>query len=157
MNDTLHQAYEGSQVKNPGNVLSSATLADLQSLQTSKVYPEGYQFFLYGQPAAGIYILQAGRVRLCIDGEGHKLTIGQAMPGDVLGLSAVVSGKAHEETAEAALPCRAGFITYKDFLRFVDQHAEAAYWVVQLLSDHMTVAFAQLSSVHGLPVRRVTQ
>lgn len=157
MKDIFHQVYEASEVKNPGNVLSPATLADLKSLQTRKIYPEGYEFFARGQSPAGIYILYAGQVRLCINNSDDKLTLGLALPGDILGLSAVVSGKAYEETAEAALPCRAGFITCKDFLRFLDQHPEAAYWIVQLLSDRVTVAFEQLSSVRGLPSRRAVQ
>jgi CRP/FNR family transcriptional regulator, cyclic AMP receptor protein len=157
MKDMFHQAFETPEVKNPGKVLSPATLADLKSLQTRKIYPEGYEFFVRGQSAAGIYILYAGKVRLCVNNSDDKLTIGYALPGDILGLSAVVLGKAYEETAEAALPCRAGFIACKDFLRFLDQHAEAAYWIVQLLSDRVTVAFEQLSTFRDLPCRRATQ
>jgi len=151
------KATEAPEVKNPGNVLSPATLADLNSLQTIRVYPEGYEFFVRGQSPPGIYILHAGRVRLCINNSDDKLTIGQALPGEILGLSAVVLGKAYEETAEAAIPCRAGFITRKDFLHFLDHHPEAAFWIVQLLSDRVTVAFEQLSSFRGLPCRRATQ
>ena len=153
----FHQAYEACEVKNPENVLLPATLEHLKSLQKRKIYPEGYKFFVRGQSPAGIYLLHAGRVRLCINCSDDKLTIGQAWPGDILGLSAVVLGKGHEETAEAALPCRAGFIACKDFLHFVDQHSEAAYWIVQLLSDHVTVALEQLSSFRGLPTRRAVQ
>jgi CRP/FNR family cyclic AMP-dependent transcriptional regulator len=157
MKDSYHQAYEASEVKNPGNVLSSATLADLQSLQTRKVYPEGYEFFTRGQSPEGIYVLYAGRVRLCINGSRDKLTVGHALPGDILGLSAVVSGKAYEETAEAALPCRAGFVGCRDFLHFLNDHPEAAYWIVRLLSDRVTIAFEQLSFARGWPCRRAVQ
>ena len=157
MKATSRPESEQPEIKNPGEILSLATIEDLKSLQKRKIYPEGYQFFVRGHSPVGIYILYAGRVRLCVDGNDDKLTIGQALPGDILGLSAVVSGKAYEETAEAALPCRAGFITCKDFLRFVDQHAEAAYWIVQLLSDRVTFAFEQLSSTRGWPCRKAVQ
>lgn len=157
MKDMFHQAYGASGAKNPGNVLLPATLAALKTLQTRKIYPEGYEFFARGQSPSGIYILHAGRVQLSIDNGGGRLILGFALPGDILGLSAVVSGKHHEETAEAAVSCRAGFISCKDFLRFVDQHPEAAFWIVQLLSERVTVAFEHLSSFRGLPYRRMTQ
>jgi len=74
------------------------------------------------------------------------MIMGTALPGDILGLSAIVSGKFYEETAVAAVASRTGFVKSKDFLYFVRSHPEAAFWVVQLLSDRVTTTFEQLSS-----------
>jgi CRP/FNR family transcriptional regulator, cyclic AMP receptor protein len=131
--------------------------AALASIETRKAYPEGYEFFAPGEPASGIYILYGGRARLTlVDREGGELTLGFAEPGDILGLSAAVTGRRHEERAEATLPCQAGFIKGRDFLQFLDHHPEAAFWTVQLLSNRVAAAFEHLSSVRGIPPRRIT-
>lgn len=157
MKETSHQASEASEVKNPGGILSAATLAALTAMEARKIYPEGYEFYAHGQSPEGIYILYAGKVRLCVNNDNEMFTVGETLPGDILGLTEVVLGKPCKETAEAVLPCRAGFIASKDFLHFLDRHREAAYWVVQLLSDRVTLAFAQLSTARGLPCRRPVQ
>ena len=143
MTDMFDPVYDKPGGKGLGNILPPASLAALDILQTNAAYPERYKFFTRGQSPSGIYILHAGRVRLSIDNDNGKLVLGVALPGDILGLSAVVSGHCHEETAEAAIPCQAGFITCKNFLRFVDQHPEAA--------------FEHLASFQGLPFRRIMQ
>lgn len=158
MKDMFYRPYEPSGTKNPGNVLTPATLAAFETLQRKKVYPEGFTFFARGQSPTGIYILHAGRVGLSIDCSDKKFLLGFALPGDILGLSAVVSGAAHEVTAEATSPCRAGFVKGPEFLHLVSQHPEAAFWIVKLLSERLAVALEQLSSlrplVHPFPASR---
>lgn len=138
--------------------LSAVVLAALEDLQTTKVCPEGLELFLEGQLPAGIYILNAGRVKLSVtDNHGQQVTVGTALPGDILGLSAAVSGKCYEETAVAMIPCQIGFIKRKDFLSFLDRHPEAAFWVVQLLSDRVTTTLEQLSCLKRTPSSAVRQ
>jgi CRP/FNR family transcriptional regulator, cyclic AMP receptor protein len=157
MTDMFDPAYDKPGGKDSGNILPPSTLTALKMLQTNLAYPEGYKFFTRGQSPSGIYILHAGRVRISVDNGGEKLLLDFALPGDILGLSAVVSGQCHEETAEAAIPCQAGFITCKDFQSFLDQHPEAAFWIVQVLSKHVTSALEHLASFQRLPSRRMTQ
>lgn len=130
--------------------------AALAAIETRRAYPRGYEFFAPGEPALGIYILYGGRARLTlVDSEGEELTLGFAGPGDILGLSAAVTGQRHEERAEATLPCEAGFIKGRDFLHFLGRHPEAAFWTVQHLSQRVATAFAHLSSLRGTPPRRI--
>ena len=161
MKDMFYQPYEPSGAKNRGDILAPATLAAFEILQRKKVYSEGSVFFARGQSPTGIYVLHAGRVELSIDCGDKKLILGFALPGDILGLSAVVSGAAHEMTAEATSPCRAGFIKGEDFRHFVSQHPEAAYWIVKLLSERLTVVSERLSFlralVHPFPANRAEE
>lgn len=142
----------------PGRPLPSVAITALKAIQTMKVHPKGCEFFLEGQSPEGIYIVYAGRVELSIaDNQGRKMILGLARPGDILGLSAVLSGKHHEETAAAAVPSQTGFVKGKDFLRFLDNHPEAAYWVVQLLSERVTTTLEQLSCIRHVPSRGINQ
>lgn len=74
-----------------------------------------------------------------------------ALPGAILGLSAVLSGKHHEESAAAAVSSKAGFIKREDFLDFLGNYREAAFWVVQLLSQQVTSALEHICRIEPLP------
>jgi CRP/FNR family transcriptional regulator, cyclic AMP receptor protein len=142
-------------VRNP---LPPVALSALRSIQTTEVCPKGHEFFLEGQAPTGIYILYAGRVDLSVtDAHGRQMVLGTALPGDILGLSAALSGKYYEETAVAATTCQTGFVKCPDFLHFLSHHPEAAFWVVQLLSDRVTTTLDQLSCISHLPARVARQ
>lgn len=157
----MKEAYQPPKgTSKPGKVrspLPPVALTALRSIQTTKVFPKGHQFFLEGQSSLGIFILYAGSVELSVtDSHGRPMLLGTALPGDILGLSAALSGK-YEETAVAAVTCQTGFIKCEDFLRFLDHHPEAAFWVVQLLSDRVTTTLHQLSCIHHLPFEGLRQ
>ncbi len=140
------------------NPLPPVALTALRTIQTTKVCPKGHEFFLEGQPPRGIFILYTGRVELSVtDAHGRQLVLATAAAGDVLGLSATLSGRYHEETAIAAVPCRTGFVKCTDFLHFLGHHPAAAFWVVQLLSDRVTTTLEQLSCSHHLQLKGLQQ
>lgn len=155
MKATLHQAI-GRPAGRHRSALPDGALAALRSIQTTKVFPSGHEFFLEGQTPQGIYILYSGRVELSVtDIHGRQMVLGTALPGDVLGLSAVVSGKYYEETAVAKVPSQIGFVRSQDFLRFLARHPEAAFWVVQLLSDRVATTLEQLSYIKQSPSKSI--
>lgn len=154
MKDISHRPLETMET----GILSSPAFATIEGIETREIYPSGHKFFAQGQPASGVYLLYAGGVQLSItDGDGGELVLGLATPGNILGLSATVSGKCHEETAKATAICQAGFITGKDFLHFLGSHPEAAFRIVQVLSDRVAIAFEQLSSIQRGGHRRAPQ
>lgn len=128
--------------------LPPVILAALGNIQATKIYPKGFEFFLEGQSPLGIYILYSGRVQLSVtDNHGRQMNLGMALSGDILGLSGALSGRCHEETAVAVVPSQAGFIRCRDFLGFMDDHPEAAFWVVQLMSAQVTTTLEQVSCI----------
>ena len=69
-------------------------------------------------------MLCKGRVKLSIcASDGKTLILKIAEPGEVLGLSATVSGKAYELTAETIDPCQVNFVKREDFLHFLKDHS----------------------------------
>ena len=58
-----------------------------------------------------------------------------AEPGEVLGLSATISGKPYEVTAETLDPCQVNFVKREDFLRFLKDDVEACFKVAEQLSE----------------------
>ena len=77
-----------------------------------------------------------------------------AGPGEVLGLSAALSGKSYEVTAEMLDDAQVAFIRRKQLLRFLREHREACLQVVHLLSQDLHVAFDRVRTVGLARTRR---
>jgi CRP/FNR family transcriptional regulator len=81
-------------------------------------------------------MLCSGRVKLTTcSGEGKALITQIADPGDLLGLSATISGKPYEVTAETLAPCQVNFIRREDFLRFLTKHGLVCLRAAEYLSQ----------------------
>ena len=96
----------------------------------------------------GIFVLCKGRVKLSIcSTDGKTLILKIAEPGEVLGLSATVSGKPYELTAETVDPCQVNFVKRDDFLRFLKEHSDACLRVAEQLSDKYNTACREIRSL----------
>src|SRR5438445_259288 len=81
--------------------MPESELLGFERLKTTKVYPKGTRVFMEGQTSSGIYMLCQGRVKVSsCSPDGKIMILGFAQPGDVLGLSAVISSLEYESTAE---------------------------------------------------------
>jgi CRP/FNR family transcriptional regulator len=123
-------------------------LTDLSAVASPAVYPAGAFLFLEKQSARGVYILCQGEVKLSISSkEGKRMILRIAKPGEILGLSAALSGNAYESTAETLHPCQATFILREHFLHYIAQHAEAYQNMVRQLTAEYHSAHEQLRTV----------
>lgn len=130
------------------NCLSEAARNDLDAMTFPSAYPAHTVLFSETQPANGIVIILEGEVRLSINSsEGRRLSFRIAKPGEVLGLSAVVSGKAYEMTAETIYPAKIAHITRQQFLQFLSSHPEAYQTVAREMIRSFNVACEQLRMV----------
>jgi len=128
--------------------LRETTIQNLDALKISNVYPRGSVLFIEGQPSQGVYILCQGRVKLSTCSRDGKIIILQiAEAGEVLGLSAVVSGSFYEVTAEVVEPCQISFIRKPDFLRLLQQNPDACLNAVKQLSQNYQKAHLQICSL----------
>ena len=93
-------------------------------------------------------MLCKGRVKLSIcSTDGKTLILKIAEPGEVLGLSATVSGKTYELTAETVDPCQVNFVKREDFLRFLKEHSDACLRVAEQLSEKYNSACREIRSL----------
>jgi len=103
---------------------------------------KGTVLFREGESPAGIFVLCSGRVELSItSSDGRNLLLQVAHPGEVLGASAVMSGKNYEVRAETAAPSQLIFIRRKDFLRCLRDYTEACVHLVQRLGGDLQGAY----------------
>lgn len=128
--------------------LKEATRQSLETLKISNLYPRGSVLFAEGQPAQGVYILCQGRIKLSTCSRDGKVIILQiAAAGEVLGLSAVISGSDYEATAEVIEPCQISFIRKADFLWLLQQNTDACLNAVKQLSQNYQTAHMQICSL----------
>jgi CRP/FNR family transcriptional regulator len=128
--------------------LASGALEAFDGIKTAQSFPKGTMLFREGHPARGVFLLCEGRVRLSLCSEnGSRLTLRVATPGEVLGLSACLSGGSYEVTAEALDPVWIAAVRRKDLLRFLREHAEVCLQVVNLLSEDLHVAYNRVRAV----------
>ena len=128
--------------------LPQHTVQALETIKYTTAYPKGAVLFVEGQAARGVFILCRGRVKLSIcSSDGKTLILKIAEPGEVLGLSASVSGKPYELTAETLDPCQVNFVKREDFLRFLREHNEVCLRVAEQLSEKYNTACHEIRSL----------
>lgn len=128
--------------------LPKQALEFMEQIRSTAAYPKGAMLFVEGQESRGIFVLCRGRVKLMTSSEDGKTVILRiAEGGEVLGLSATVSGRPYEVTAETLEPCEANFISRRDFLQFLRQEGEVAINVARELSNHYHCAYRDVRSL----------
>jgi CRP/FNR family transcriptional regulator len=128
--------------------LSFAAAKEFAAIKYSSDYPMGSVLFTEHGDPRGIFILCSGQVKLSVSSSGGKTLIMRiAKPGDILGLTARMSGIPYEANAETLHPCRATFIRRSDLLRFLTTYPEAYQAIVGQLSSQYTSACQQLRTI----------
>jgi CRP/FNR family transcriptional regulator, cyclic AMP receptor protein len=116
--------------------LPADLLKEFETLKYGTVFPKGAMLFVEGQAPRGVFMLCTGRIKLTTcSGEGKALITQIAEPGELLGLSATISGKPYEVTAETLAPCQVNFIRREDFLRFLTEQGVACLRAAEYLSQ----------------------
>ena len=128
--------------------LSTATLQEFEAIKYTSAYPRSAVLFVEGQAPRGVFVLCQGRVKLSLSSsDGKTLILKIAEPSEVLGLSATVSGKPYELTAETLDPCQVNFVKREDFLRFLREHSDVCFRVAEQLSDKFSAACHEIRSL----------
>ena len=131
--------------------LPPTALQAFQGIKYATVYPRGAVLFVQGQLPRGIFVLCKGSAKLAIDSpSGTTVIVKVAEPGEVLGLSAAISGKPYEVTAETIDPCQVNFVKRDDFLRFLKDDVEVCFKVAEQLSEKYHKACKEVCWL-GLP------
>ena len=128
--------------------MSDGTMAALDALKFTSVYPKGSVLFVEGEQPRGVFILCSGRAKLTTSStEGKTLIVKIAEAGEVLGASAAILGTAYEVSAETLEPGQVNFVKREDFLRFLNAHSEACMHTAQHLSERVQSAQREIRAL----------
>jgi len=123
------------------------SLRAFDAIKYTSLYPKGAILFVAGQYPRGVFVLCNGRVKLQTCSNDGRALMWIAEAGEVIGLSATISGMPYEVTAETLDPCQVNFIKREDFLQFLREHGEACLRVAQHLSNELRAAYEQIRSL----------
>ena len=117
--------------------------------------PAGALLFVEGQSPRGIFVVCSGTVKLSTTSkEGKVLILKEAHAGDVLGLSAAISGTDYEMTAEAATACQLNFIGRRDLMALLQSESELSAKTAIWLSHEFQGAYRD---IHDLVLSRSSE
>ena len=128
--------------------LPPAAMQNFENIKYATAYPPGAVLFVEGQTPRGIFVLCKGSVKLSINSpSGRTMIVKLAEPGEVLGLSATISGKPYEVTAETIDPCQVNFVKRDGFLRFLKDDVEVCFKVAEQLGEKYHNACKEVRSL----------
>ena len=137
--------------------LPTSALQAFDAVKSTLACPRNTVLFREGQPARGVFVLCEGRAKLSVCSEsGKRLTLRIAVAGEVLGLSASLSGTKYEVSAELLDDAQVAMVKRKDLLHFLREHRDACLHVVTMLSQDLHVAYDRVRSI-GLGRTRGTR
>ncbi|MFZ1916972.1 MAG: Crp/Fnr family transcriptional regulator [Terriglobales bacterium] len=126
----------------------------LREMMTSRAFLKGAALFQQGTPAAGIYLVEKGSVRVLLATAADQTQLLDLVgPGSLLALSDNVAGGRYRVTVEAAEPTIAAFVERQAFMNFLGCHHEFCMQVVRLLSDNLHALYHKFRSVSAHPGR----
>ena len=129
------------------SAMSPESRRAFEQIVHSYFYPQGTMLFLEGQASRGVFMLCSGRAKLSFSSGNGKSLMRVTEPGEILGLSAVISGRPYEVSAEMQNDGRVNFVPREMFLRFLHDHGEASLRVAELLSRNYYTVCDQVRSL----------
>jgi CRP/FNR family cyclic AMP-dependent transcriptional regulator len=131
---------------------SPVVLRSLDAVSHHTIMPGGAVLFVEGQTPRGIFVLCSGVVKLSTTSkDGKILILKKAKAGDVLGLSAAISGTNYEMTAETDTPCQLNYINRQDVMVLLQQQSEVGAHAAKWLSREFQGAYRD---IHDLVLAR---
>lgn len=128
--------------------LSGDLMKNFSDYSHLTTYPRGAVLFVEGQAARGAFVLCSGKVKLTTASkEGRVLLFRVMEPGDVIGLSAVISGEPHEITAETMEPCLVNFVEREGLLRLMERSGELGLRSARALSREFQSTYRDIQDL----------
>jgi len=132
--------------------LSPDAVKVLADVSHPAIYPASALLFVEGQTPRGAYMLCSGKAKLSTTSrDGKVLILKIAGEGEVLGLSAAISGQPFEVTAETTSPCQINFIERDGLIRGIETNGELGLRSSLALSREFQSAFRD---IHDLILAR---
>jgi len=129
-------------------------MLDLSLKKTCYFYRKGQMIFYEGKGALGIYCVNQGKIKVFKLGpEGKEQIIRVVLPGEVMGLRSVVSGRPYSASATALDDSVCCFISKRKFFQLTIKYPEISQRIMILLSQLLDGAENKITSLAQKSVR----
>ena len=113
----------------------------MAGLAVRQAYGRGQLFFSQNDPGDGLYLVDSGRVKVCLaQEEDEEVILGLLGPGEYFGEMALIDAESRSTTAMAYQDCELRFIPKRDFRRLLRESNELAQNLLQGLSERLRSA-----------------
>ena len=128
--------------------LSPDLLKTFSGFSHLTTYPGGAILFVEGQKSRGGFVICSGRVKLFTTSrEGKILVMKIADPGEIIGLSATISGDAYGVTAETVGPCLINFVERDGLVRLMERSGELGLRSALAISREFQTAYRDIQDL----------
>lgn len=118
--------------------LASAEIERLLAAARVVKVPDGGFFFLQGDPADHLYVLQGGLVRLGqVTADGQQVLQRVIAPGTLFGAVALMPSAVYPVSAEAAADCQALSWSTRQMMEFVKEMPTLALNALRMMAGHV--------------------
>jgi len=136
------------------NGLSEEDILDMNEDKLSTFYKKGQMIFHEGIFPNGIYCLKSGKVKISKIGiDGKEQIVRFVVPGEMLGIRALVSGRQYMATATTLEDSVVCFIGKQTFFDITTKYPEISQCVLKSLSKLLEEAEQRMTSLAQKPVR----
>jgi CRP/FNR family transcriptional regulator, cyclic AMP receptor protein len=118
---------------------------ELEQITHRRSYKEGEVVFHEGEPGVGMYIIEAGSVKVFISASGHEIELARLEKGEFFGEVALLEDEPRSATVMAMEPTALIGLFRPDLLDLIDRNPEAGVKIVLKLSQ---ILAARLRHTH---------
>jgi CRP-like cAMP-binding protein len=136
--------------------LAPERLEALAGVATTKRLAAREQLFHKGDPAAQVYVVASGRLKVVTtSSEGDEMLFAILDEGEVVGELPMLTGGRRTASVVALEPCELLALARRDFLRFLREQPEAAIELMVVLAERLVriSEFAEDALFLALPAR----
>lgn len=128
--------------------LSRSSSEALAKASTRMTFEAGELVYSEGEEATGAYVVLRGKVKLVANSpDGKALILRIARAGEIISLSAALSERANDTSAEAVEPTSVSFITAANLYRLMESNGEVALRLARELSIEYSSLCQELSTL----------
>src|SRR5882724_1083288 len=111
---------------------------DLRSLLSEQNVPHDTRLFRQGDKGDAMYLIESGRVRICIQDHDNKdVTLAELAQGDLFGEMSIIEGRQRSADAWVIEDSRLAILSRQAFLSFVHANPDVALRMLSALSDRL--------------------
>lgn len=133
--------------------LSDQAIAEINALFREQGYETGDTIYFTGDPAARLYVVAAGKVKLLRHAPtGQEVLLDLLIPGDFFGSLPMLGEDTYPDTAQAHTVCCALTITGEAFQRILQQYPQVSLALLEIVSHRLREAREIIHQLSAAPV-----
>jgi CRP-like cAMP-binding protein len=144
-----HEVAELLQATALFGACSSGTLLELAEAMHARTYRAEECLYYEGDPGLGLYVVQAGRIRLLVEDQGAAYELRRAERGDVFGVAALVHDVQRLETAQTTEDARVLGFFRPDLTNLTKRNPRAGAEATQAVARYLAAQLRDLVAQVG--------